>query len=100
MAHEQGETVGGGGEPIRNVYGSKTPQAGKPLPPMFSFERSVYETIPQAVQADVLRSMLTNLPGMRMSGSDYLRSNPTAELVQQLLILWQMQQQGQGAGRP
>ena len=73
-----------------NVYGAGTPQAGKPITPIYGFERDVYPTPEAATQAAVLRSMLFGIPGQRVSTSDYLRTNPTPDVLQALMILYQL----------
>ena len=56
MAHEQSETVQDKLGRWINVFGSKTPSAGKPLPKKYEFERESYETVEAAVAAAKRRS--------------------------------------------
>ena len=58
--HEQSETEGGGLDALwRNVYGRRTPQAGKTLPPKLLMERDAYKTKQEAEFAAKWRSLLT-----------------------------------------
>src|SRR5882672_10998665 len=55
MAHEVGETVEREGRWV-NVYGKSTPNAGKDLPPLFSYEQPSYASEAEAIAADKQRS--------------------------------------------
>ncbi len=59
--HEQSETVRSK-RGFRNVYGSQTPLAGKPLPRLYTFERDEYPSIRSAVSAARKRSKLVGRP--------------------------------------
>jgi hypothetical protein len=95
MAHEQA-TVVGDDRGYSNVYGSATPQAGQPLAPLFGFEQPQYSSLQQAIMAGMLRSIFSGQPGTQVSGSDYLRTNPQADLLRQLQILQMIRQGGYG----
>jgi len=70
MAHEVGETVEREGRWV-NVYGKSTPNAGKDLPPLFSYEQPSYATEAEAVAAgtqDIQRAQAGKLqPAMESS---------------------------------
>jgi hypothetical protein len=98
--HEQGETRGTDTGYV-NTYGQGVPgRAGEPLPLIFGFERPEYPSVSQAVLADVLRSLLSGTAATRPSGSDYLRTNPSSDLLRQLMMLWQIQSTGMGRTGP
>lgn len=56
MSHEVSETIRNEFGKWVNVYGRKTKKAGLPLPLMYEFERSEYDTEPEASAAADLRS--------------------------------------------
>lgn len=62
--HEQSETVEKDGKWV-NVYGSKTPNAGKPLPKRYDFEQDDYRTVEEAVSAARRRSEREGKAGMK-----------------------------------
>lgn len=98
--HEQSETRGTDAGYI-NTYGGGVPKReGQPLPPIFGFERSSYQSLDEAVRAAILRSILSDAAGTRNSGSDFLRTNPPTDILRQLMILMQIQQSGMGKTGP
>lgn len=57
MSHEQSETVGPDPRGLfRNVFGRRTPQAGRTLPVRYPFEQPFYLTLLEALMAAQARS--------------------------------------------
>src|SRR6267378_1623223 len=55
MAHEESETIEENGK-WTNIYGQRTPHAGKKLPLLFHYEKPYYDTEQEAVNAAKRRS--------------------------------------------
>jgi len=84
MAHERGTSVSGDGRHW-NVYGPGTGRFPEPLPPIYGFERPSYGTPEDADRANRVRSELGSMPGQRVSLSDFLRTNPDAATLADLM---------------
>ena len=84
MAHERATGIGTSRGEV-NVYGPGTGRFPEPLPLIYGFERPAYPSVAEAEQAANMRSVLNTVPGTRVSLSDYLRTNPDAATLAELL---------------
>jgi len=87
--YERPTTVG-----TQNVYGPGTGRFMQPLTPIYGFERSSYPSSADAQRAARARQMLGSEPGQRVSVSDYLRSNPDAATLADVMRLTGVVDQG------
>jgi len=93
MAHEQATDISGDGRHW-NVYGPGTGRFPQRLPLIYGFEQPWYATQAEAQRAGRTRSMLNDIPGQRVSLSDFLRTNPDAKTLAELMRLTGVVDQG------